>query len=86
MVFKHKDIQAVFNCSERTAYKHMADIREHFGIRIITGFHVAEYLHINIDQLQYYYLTKVKGVNSDIAEVSERLKKQARTGRYYTRR
>lgn len=75
MVFTVSDIQIVFNCSKKTAYKRMAEIKARYEIEYITGFHVARFLNITIDELHYYYLTKVTKVNNDINKLSERIRK-----------
>lgn len=73
MIFTLKDIQIVFNCSRKTAIKRRKEIQVKYKIKYVTGFHVASFLNITIDQLHYYYLTKMTDQNSDINEVSKRL-------------
>lgn len=78
MIFTVKDIMIVFNCSRKTAYKRMDEIKTAYKIKYITGFHVARFLHISIDELHYYYLTKVTDKNSDIGRVVERMEKSGK--------
>jgi hypothetical protein len=42
-------------CSQKTAQRRAKEIREHYGIKYITVFHLAEYLGVSTTHLASYW-------------------------------
>jgi len=45
-VITHKDLMNIFGYGERTAYKYLKDVKDHYNIKRVYYFHVKEYFEL----------------------------------------
>ena len=55
MILSTKHLEIFMQCSQKTAQRRAKEIRDHYGIKHITVYHLAEYLGISPTHLASYW-------------------------------
>ena len=55
MILSTKDLAIFMQCSQKTAQRRAKEIKDHYGIKHITVYHLAEYLGISPTHLASYW-------------------------------
>lgn len=55
MILSTKHLEIFMQCSQKTAQRRAKEIRDHYGIKHITVYHLAEYLGISPNHLASYW-------------------------------
>ena len=55
MILSIKHLEILMGCSQKTAQRRAKEIRDHYGIKHVTVFHLSEYLGISPSHLASYW-------------------------------
>ncbi len=64
MILTTKDLAIFMQCSQKTAQRRAKEIRDHYGIKHITVYHLAEYLGISPTHLASYWANEASKPNA----------------------
>ena len=64
MILSTKDLAIFMQCSQKTAQRRAKEIKDHYGIKHITVYHLAEYLGISPAHLASYWAYEASKPNT----------------------
>ena len=65
MILSTKHLEIFMQCSQKTAQRRAKEIRDHYGIKHITVYHLAEYLGISPTHLASYWAYEASKPNAE---------------------